>query len=127
MTDEFSGPAAGAFTASLLFDVLSLIAGGTDQSHAYQRAAADLLRLGSSTSLATAALELADYLHAPQPATAPNATRRFVLNGAIVAVYLLDVAARRRQLNGGRARVEPLTVGLSLLGLAFVGISARLE
>jgi hypothetical protein len=60
---------AAAFTASVLFDVLSLVADGPEQSHGYQRRAADLLRFGISSSLASLGLEVTEYLRAPRRST----------------------------------------------------------
>jgi hypothetical protein len=54
-----------AFMASILFDVLALFADQPAQVRAYRRGAADLLRFGVSSSLASLTLEVSDYLHAP--------------------------------------------------------------
>lgn len=121
---------AAAFTASILFDVLSLVADGPEHVHSYERGAADLLRLGLSSTLATLALELADYLRAPADRATARGTRKFALDGGVIAVYLLDLAARQRRAGdtgGTAAGKDALPIGLSLLGLAFLAISAGLE
>jgi hypothetical protein len=121
---------SAAFTASILFDVLSLVADDPEHAHSYERGAADLLRLGLSSTLATLALELAEYLRTPGGGTTSRDTRKFAVDGGVIAVYLLDVAARQQRA-GDVSRPagvpDPLPIGLSLLGLVFLAISAALE
>jgi hypothetical protein len=120
---------AGVFTASVLFDLLALLADHPDQAHTYQQRAADLLRLGLTSSLSTLALRTVDYLRAPASGADSNEARKFALNGALIAIYLLDLAARQKQLGDASARrpgKDIVPVGLSLLGLASFAIADRL-
>ncbi len=121
---------AGIFTASVLFDVLSLIAESPNQAHSYRRGAADLLRVGVGTALASTAIEVTDYLRAPAGGASPGATRKFAVNGSVIAVYLLDLAAREKGVGedwAGWRGLQVMPLGLSLLGLAFLAVSGRLE
>jgi hypothetical protein len=120
-----------AFTASILFDLLSLVAERPAQARAYRRGSADLLRFGVSSSLASLTLEVADYLHTPpEGADASIATRKLALNGAVIAIYLLDLAERQNIVTDERNPQTGLAVlpfGLSLLGLSLLGVSAKLQ
>jgi hypothetical protein len=121
---------AAAFTASILFDVLSLVADNREQAHAYQRHAADFMRVGIGSALASNALEAADYLRAQVTDVGGAPTRKFALNGAVIVVYLLDLAARQGRAGNASPqapRVDALPIGLSLLGLALLGVGANLE
>jgi hypothetical protein len=120
---------AGVFTASVLFDILALIPERPEQARAYEQRAADLLRFGLSSTLSMLALKTVDYLRTPPARGGPNDARKFALNGALIAIYLLDLAARQKHLSDTSARrgKDILPVGLSLLGLAFIGISDRLK
>jgi len=116
------------FAASILFDVLAFVADNREQAHAYQRSAADLLRVGAGSALASVALDVIDALRSPAGDDAT--TRKFAVNGALIGVYLLDLAARQDRAGDVSAqarRVEGLPVGLSLLGLALLGISTNFE
>lgn len=120
---------AGVLTASVLFDLLALIAERPDEARSYEQRAADLLRFGLSGSLSTLALRTVDYLRAPARDADANAGRRFALNGALIAIYLLDLAARQHQLGDAtthRPGRDIVPVGLSLLGLASFAIADRL-
>jgi hypothetical protein len=120
---------AGVLTASVLFDLLALMADTPDGARAYQQRAADLLRFGLSSSLSTLALRAVDDLRAPSGGADANAGRRFALNGALIAIYLLDLAARQKQLGDAstrRAGRDIVPVGLSLVGLASFAIADRL-
>jgi hypothetical protein len=121
---------AGVFTASVLFDMLSLIPERADQADSYERGAAELLRFGLSSTLSSLALRTVDYLRAPASHTGgSNESGKFALNGALIAIYLLDLAARQKQLTDASLRrpgKEVLPVGLSLLGLALSALSERL-
>jgi hypothetical protein len=119
---------AGIFTASVLFDILALIPERSEQAHAYEQRAADLLRFGLSSTLSALALKIVDYLRKPARRDGSSDTRKIALNGALIAIYLLDLAARQKRLSeaGTPPGKDVLPVGLSLLGLAFVGISDRL-
>jgi hypothetical protein len=112
----------------VLFDVLSLVADHSQQAQSYRRGAADLLRFGLSAALAELAIEAADYLRTPPGGASAAATRKFALNGALIAVYLLDLAERQKEADGEHA-VTPaaavLPTGLSLLGLTLLGFSAQ--
>jgi hypothetical protein len=82
-----------------------------------------------ASSLSALALEAVDYLRTPASRTTPNEGRRFAMNGALIVIYLLDVAARQKQLSDASARrpgKDVFPAGLSLLGLAAVAISGRL-
>jgi hypothetical protein len=117
----------GIFTASVLFDLLALIADSPEQARTYRTRATDLLRIGVGSALSSLALEAADFLHAPP---GPAQGRKFSLTGTLIAIYLLDLAARQEQVAGARdagARTDILPAGLSLLGLAVVGIAGRLK
>ncbi len=121
---------AGALTASVLFDVLALLAERPDQAQGYRRGAADLLGLGLSGSVAALGLELVDYLRAPADQTSPGKTRLFALKGAAIAVYLLDLAERLR--SAERSADQPagaggLPTGLSLVGLALLAAADKLS
>jgi hypothetical protein len=119
---------AAAFTASVLFDVLSLVAENAEQSHSYQRRAADLLRLGVGSSLASLGLEMNDYLRAPAGVEASGATSKFAVSGAVATIYLLDLAARQKRASEvalDARTADPLAIGLSLLGLAILGWSTK--
>jgi hypothetical protein len=118
------------FTASVLFDLLALIADGPGQAQTYRTRATDLLRLGLGGALPSLALEAADFLHAPPGQPGPSQGRKFFLTGTLIAIYLLDLASRQKQVAGAgdaRARTDVLPAGLSLLGLAVVGIAGRLK
>jgi hypothetical protein len=113
----------------VLFDLLALIAERPDEARSYEQRAADLLRLGLSSSLSTLALRTVDYLRAPAGDADANGGRRFALNGALIAIYLLDLAARQQQLGDATTRHpgrDIVPVGLSLLGLASFAIADRL-
>jgi hypothetical protein len=120
----------GIFTASVLFDLLALIADGPEQARTYRTRATDLLRLGVGSALSSLALEAADFLHAPPGQAGSAQGRKFSLTGTLIAIYLLDLAARQIQVTGARdadPRTDVLPAGLSLLGLAVVGIAGRLK
>jgi hypothetical protein len=121
---------AGVFTASVLFDMLALIPERPEQAQSYKQRAADLLRLGLASSLSALALETVDYLRTPPSRTSPKDGRKFALTGALIAIYLLDLAARQKQLSDAGARrsgKDVFPAGLSLLGLASIGVSDRLK
>ncbi len=114
----------------MLFDVLSMCSDNREQAHSYQRGAADLLRVGLGGALASIALEIVDYLRAPAASGSPRAMRKFALDGAVIAVYLLDFCARQTRAGDvapGAARAGALPVGLSLTGLGFLALSANLR
>jgi hypothetical protein len=118
----------GTFTASLLLDVLSLVAETPQRALSYQRDAADLLTSGLNGVLASVALELVDDLLVPATSFTSSAARQWVVSGAVIAVYLLDVAARRTRLGSvrtGRESVDTAPIGLSLLGLTLLGVSGE--
>jgi hypothetical protein len=120
---------AGLFTASVLFDLLALIADRPDQARGYQQRAADLLHAGLSSSLSTLALRTVEYLRAPAGRADQTEARKFALNGALIAIYLLDLAARRKQLSKtstDRRDKDLVPIGLSLAGLAAFAIADRL-
>jgi hypothetical protein len=114
---------AGAFAASLLFDMLSLVAATPEQADSYERRAADLLRLAVGNALTSVAIDIADYLRTPPSSTPPAALRRFAVNGTIIAIYLLDVAEREKQVGDGHARAGAAPLGLSLAGLVLSAVS----
>lgn len=120
-----------AFAASVLFDLLSLVADHPAQAGAYRRGAADLLQLGLGSSLAAVTLEVADYLHAPPGlGEKSRVSRKLALNGAVIAIYLLDLAERQKQVDEelhARAQLAILPFGLSLLGLTLLGVAAKLD
>ncbi len=122
---------AGAFTASVLFDVLALVAEGPEQAHSYNRRAVELLKVGLGASLATLALAVVDSLNLPAATSSgKRATRQLALDGAAVAVYLLDLAARQKQVGDARTRdavADSGSIGLSLVGLALLGASGKLK
>jgi hypothetical protein len=118
---------AGAFTASILFDMLSLVADSPNHADTYERRAADLLRLGLGTALSSVALEITEYLRGPANGTTSTSLRTFALNGAVIAVYLLDVAERQKQIGTGHAGAPAAPLGLSLLGLVLLGISGKVQ
>ncbi len=120
-----------AFTASILFDLLSLVAERPVQARAYRRGSADLLRFGVSSCLASLTLEVADYLHSPPEETDVSlAMRKLALNGAVIAIYLLDLAERQnivKDEHNAQPGLAVLPFGLSLLGLSLLGMSAKVE
>jgi hypothetical protein len=145
MTDEFSAPIepvakrsagpfdsltatlpVGALTASVLFDALQLVADNPAQAQSYERGATDILTVGLSGSLVAAALDILEYLRAPASA-GDGSARRIALNGALIAVYLFDVAARRKpeDAHAQRRPSDVLPTGLSLLGLALLALAKR--
>lgn len=119
-----------AFTASLLFDVLSIFAESPDQAHTYNSGAANLAKVGLGAAFVTLALELIDSLDVPAATAAGRAvTKRLALDGAVVAVYLLNVAAREKQLADPRTQqksVASAPIGLSLVGLTLLGAAGKL-
>lgn len=121
----------GAFTASVLMDVLSLVADSPEHARSYTRGAVELLRVGLGASLAALAIGLLDALKIPAATPAGKAaTKQVALDGAVVAVYLLDLAARQKQLadaqsEPGKTDVAP--IGLSLAGLALLGAAGKLK
>ncbi len=117
---------AGAFTASVLLDVLSLVATSPEEADRDERRAADLLRLGLGTALSAVTLEIADSLRPPIGGAPPSSTRDLIANGMIVAIYLLAVAERQKQVSNGHATAQAAPLGLSLLGLALLAISGKL-
>ncbi len=116
----------GALTASVLLDALALVAENPAQAQSYQRGACDILTVGMSGSIVSAALEIVDYLRAET--ADEGASRAFALNGATLAVYLLDVATRRAASDLGtrkRTAGDALPTGLSLLGLVLLAIAGK--
>lgn len=121
---------AGAFTASLLFDVLALLAERPDQAQGYRRGATDLLGVGVGSAVAALGIELVDYLQVPADETSPSKTRLFALKGAAIAVYLLDLAERLRASDRSGGQPGGPTVmptGLSLVGLALLAAADKLS
>jgi uncharacterized membrane protein len=117
----------GTLTASLLLDVMALVAESPGQAETFERNAADVLSLGLGGSLVALALDIIEYLRTPAHQADAAATREFVLNGAIAAVYLLDVAARRKA-NGepGRKGIGFIVpAALSVAGLSLLAIAAK--
>jgi hypothetical protein len=50
------------------------------------------------------------------------------VHGAVAAIYLLDLAARQKRaadVNPAARTADPLALGLSLLGLAILGLSPK--
>jgi hypothetical protein len=118
---------AGAFTASVLLDVLSLVAASPEEADRDERRAADLLRLGVGAALGSVTLELADALRAPLDAAPATTLRTLTTNGLVVAVYLFAIAERQKQVNAGKARAGAAPLGLSLLGLALLAFAGKLS
>lgn len=121
----------GTFTASVLFDVLSLVAESPEQARSYHRGAVELLKAGIGASFAGLALGLLDALRVPAASPAGKlATKHVALDGAVVAIYLLNVAAREKHLAEGASKgpaLDPVPIGLSLAGLAVLGAAGKLK
>ncbi len=122
---------AGAFTASVLFDVLSLVAENQQQAYTYMDGATNLLKMGLGAALAALGIELVDSLKtSPASVAGRAATKRLALDGAVVAVYLLDLAARQKQLAAAHTREAPLQsapLGFSLAGLALLAAAGKVQ
>jgi hypothetical protein len=122
---------AGAFTASVLLDVLALVAESPDQAQSYVRSAVDSLRIGFGASLAALGWSLIESLKAPPGTPAgTGVTRQLAIDGGVVAVCLFGLAAREQQLaegHAGRPGFEPAPLVFSLAGLALLAAAGRLK
>ncbi len=121
----------GIFTASVLFDVLSLVADSAEHARTYHRRALELLKVGLGASLAALALSVVDSLRVPAGSSVgDSATKQLAVDGALAAVYLLNVAAREKQLAdapGVETGLQPGPIGLSLAGLALLGAAGKVK
>lgn len=112
----------GAWVASIVFDLLSLIA---DDPAAFTQGSLWLIGLGIVGALVAAIWGILDLLTIPT-GTAARATgiRHMTLNLVVVALYAINFLLRRGDARD--AAVETLPLVLSLFALALLGASGWL-
>ena len=117
----------GAWSASLLFDLLSL---RSDEPRVFARGSAELVKTGIAGAGLAAFLGFLDYLKIPKKSVAGvTATTHLALNVTTTALYLLGLTQREKRLKAEETRDDPVSggdIGLSLLAIALLGASGWL-